>query len=96
MATLWQNSTYKTFYASWEEGGETRRQSLKTKDLVKARRRFNDFLRELSAGKITPITGNRLNIHRQDHMVHKNAARDAAGIPYRQPVLFQPVFDPDP
>jgi len=56
MAKLWQHPTYKTYYASWEDGRETRRKSLKTKDKRIATRLFNHFQRELIAGKVKPIS----------------------------------------
>lgn len=55
MAKMWQRPN-GVYYASWEENGKTRRQSLHTQDKRKAATRFRDFERRLIAGKVKPIS----------------------------------------
>lgn len=54
MATLWKRPN-GFYYATWEEGGKTRRKSLSTTDKRKATVRFGNFQRDLMAGKVKPI-----------------------------------------
>jgi len=56
MAKLWQRTDNKVYYVLWQENGRQRKKSLKTRNKRKATRRFNNFKRLLSAGKITPIS----------------------------------------
>jgi integrase len=54
MAFLFQRKN-GSYYAQWQEGGKSRRHSLKTKEERTAKARFNSFLRQLIAGKVKPI-----------------------------------------
>jgi integrase len=54
MAFLFQRKN-GSYYAQWQEGGKSRRHSLKTKEEKTAKARFNNFLRQLIAGKVKPI-----------------------------------------
>lgn len=55
MATLWKHPN-GTYYVRWQEEGKNRRKSLQTKEKRIAKRRYNNFNRELLAGKIIPIS----------------------------------------
>jgi integrase len=55
MATMWKRPN-GVYYASWEEGGETRRKSLSTTDKRIAATKFNHFQRQLISGKVKPIS----------------------------------------
>ena len=54
MAFLFQRKN-GIYYAQWQEGGKSRRHSFNTKEERTAKARFNNFLRQLIAGKVKPI-----------------------------------------
>ncbi|HUV50228.1 MAG TPA: site-specific integrase [Anaerolineae bacterium] len=63
MAILWKRPKTGTYYAQWQENGKARRKALcfsgqrrATKDKRIAIRLFNQFQRELIAGKVKPIS----------------------------------------
>lgn len=54
MAFLFQRKN-GVYYAQWQEGQKTRRQSMKTTEERTAKTRFNHFLRKLISGKVKSI-----------------------------------------
>ena len=63
MATLWRHKN-KVYYVRWQDNGRNRRKSLQTTDKRIAVRRFNNFQRELIAGKVRAISqGLRRNLY---------------------------------
>jgi len=55
MATLWKHKNGR-YYVLWRDQGKPRQKSLKTTDKRIATRLFNNFQRDLIAGKIKPIS----------------------------------------
>ena len=56
MAKLWKRKSTGVYYAVWMEDGKQRKKSLKTSNRKIANRKLNNFIRELRAGKIKPIS----------------------------------------
>jgi len=56
MAKLWKRPDNGYYYVLWQDKDKARKQSLKTKDHKEATKRFNNFDRDLRAGKIAPIS----------------------------------------